>query len=187
MVRGSRFIATLTRVRDPRAAEQFVEQVRSEFPDASHHCFAFVAGPPGSTTRIGLSDDGEPHGTAGRPILEALLHSGVGEVAAVVTRYFGGTKLGRGGLGRAYAGGVKLALETLPTVEKIDRVELRIEIAYGALDALFRWLDEHDGVRLQEAFGGAVTLRAAVPVREVAALERVVADLTGGAGRVERL
>jgi uncharacterized YigZ family protein len=93
--------------------------MRSEFADASHNCFAFLAGPPGSTAQMGMSDDGEPSGTAGRPMLAVLQGSGVGDIAVVATRYYGGTKLGTGGLVRAYAGGVKSVLASLPLREKI--------------------------------------------------------------------
>ncbi|HSR43143.1 MAG TPA: YigZ family protein, partial [Longimicrobiales bacterium] len=106
VVRRSRFVTTLARAPDAEAAAAFVQRIRDEMPDATHHCWAFVAGPPGNTRAMGMSDDGEPHGTAGRPMLTALLHGGVGEVVAVVARWFGGTKLGTGGLARAYAGGV---------------------------------------------------------------------------------
>ena len=83
MILRSRFTTTLAPARDADEALAFVERMRGEFPDATHHCWAFVAGPPGSTTCIGMSDDGEPHGTAGRPMLNALLHGGVGDIVAV--------------------------------------------------------------------------------------------------------
>jgi uncharacterized YigZ family protein len=186
VVRGSRFITTVAHAPDEGAARQFIEEIRAEFPDATHNCWAFVAGPPGDTARIGMSDDGEPHGTAGRPMLETLLHSGVGEVVAVVTRYFGGTKLGRGGLGRAYAGGVKLALEALPTRRRIVRERVRIEVGYPSVDALFRFLDEVDGVREEEEYGERVRVMAAVPGDRMGDLERKVAELTGGEGTLSR-
>ena len=104
-----------------------------EFPDATHNCWAYVAGPPASTGRVGMSDAGEPHGTAGRPMLTVLLHSGVGEIAAVVTRYYGGIKLGTGGLVKAYGGAVLAALEALPRVERIDYVDAALSIGGHAL------------------------------------------------------
>src|SRR5512146_1043212 len=119
-IKRSRFITTLGAAATAEAASEFVALVTAEFPDATHNCWAFVAGPPGSTDRIGMSDAGEPHGTAGRPMLNALLHGRVGDIVAVVTRYYGGTKLGTGGLVRAYAGCVQHALETLPTTERVE-------------------------------------------------------------------
>src|SRR5678816_3395125 len=95
-IEQSRFIATLDAARSVDDAKSVLESVRSDFPDATHHCFAWVIGPPGSTANTAAGDDGEPSGTAGRPMLKVLLNSGVGDVVAVVTRYFGGVKLGKG-------------------------------------------------------------------------------------------
>ena len=117
IVRRSRFIVSLAHTPTPEAAKSFIERIKQEFPDATHNCWAYAAGAPGQTSKVGYSDDGEPHGTAGRPMLTMLLHGGVGELSAVVPRYFGGIKLGTGGLVRAYQGMVKLGLETLPTRE----------------------------------------------------------------------
>ncbi len=100
VVRRSRFLTTLAHAPDPAAAQAFVEVIKREMSDATHHCWAYVAGPPGSTARVGASDAGEPRGTAGRPMLNVLLHGGIGEVVAVTSRWFGGTKLGTGGLAR---------------------------------------------------------------------------------------
>lgn len=106
-VKRSRFIATIARSSNPRATKAFVQEIRDEFHDATHNCWAFATGPPGDTAAVGASDDGEPHGTAGRPMLNVLLHSEAGEIAAVVTRYYGGIKLGTGGLVRASADGAR--------------------------------------------------------------------------------
>lgn len=184
VIRGSRFITTLDRAPDEAAARATVDEVSREFADATHNCWAYVAGPPGTTASVGMSDDGEPHGTAGRPMLETLLHSDVGEICAVTTRYYGGTKLGRGGLGRAYSGGVNLALDTLPLVLKVDRRRVRVELDYASVDAVFRFLDEVGAIRLDEAYGVSVRIRAAVPVGALERFRRQVADVTSGAGRV---
>src|SRR5262245_29082875 len=118
-IEKSRFIASAARAQSSADARAFVESLRSEMPDATHHCFAFVAGPPGSSNAVGSSDDGEPSGTAGRPMLSVLMNCGVGEIVVVVTRYFGGVKLGKGGLVRAYTGAVQHALRELATVERV--------------------------------------------------------------------
>ena len=122
----SRFITTVGHTPTVEAARAFIATVRAEFTDASHNCWAYLVGPPGSTAQIGMSDDGEPHGTAGRPMLTVLLHSEIGDICAVVTRYFGGTLLGKGGLVKAYSGGVQLALATLPLQEKVPKAELLV-------------------------------------------------------------
>src|SRR5512136_3037013 len=122
----SRFIASAAPAATVEEARAFVAALRAEFSDATHNCYAYVAGPPGSTAQVGMSDDGEPGGTAGRPMLAVLLGSGVGDLVAVVTRFFGGTKLGTGGLVRAYSGGVKAALAQLPLQEKVSRRHLQL-------------------------------------------------------------
>ena len=86
LIKRSRFLTQIARTGTPEEARAFIERIRSLNTDATHNCWAFVAGPPGSTARIGCNDDGEPHGTAGRPMLQILLHSGVGQICAVVTR-----------------------------------------------------------------------------------------------------
>jgi uncharacterized YigZ family protein len=183
-VRRSRFITTLAPAPDETAAQGLIRTVREEFPDATHHCWAFVAGPPGDTARVGMSDDGEPHGTAGRPMLTTLLHSGVGEVVAVVTRYFGGVKLGKGGLSRAYSGAVAEALQRLPTELRVQRVDVRLSLDYPHVDGVFRLLEGLGGERLEEAYGAAVLLRVSIPQEALRELERGVADATGGTGEV---
>lgn len=184
-VRRSRFITTLARAATREEAEAFIASIRAEYPDATHNCWAFVAGPPGSTAVIGMSDDGEPHGTAGRPILETLLHSGVGEIAAVVTRYFGGVKLGKGGLGRAYAAGVALALASMPRDERVDRRRLRIACDYAARDALLRLAAEVEADVESEDYGVDVTLVVGVPVPALERFREGVAAVTAGGAVVE--
>ena len=117
----SRFITTVAPARTLDEAQQFIQRIREEFPDATHNCWAYVVGPPGSTARIGMSDDGEPHGTAGKPMLGMLLHGDTGDTVAVVTRYFGGTKLGTGGLVRAYGGCLQRALQAMPRAARVER------------------------------------------------------------------
>jgi uncharacterized YigZ family protein len=186
-VQRSRFLTTVARAADPEAAHDFVSAIREEFPDATHNCWAFVAGPPGDTARIGMSDDGEPHGTAGRPMLTTLLHGGVGEIVAVCSRWFGGVKLGTGGLSRAYSGSVKQALETLPTVEKVDRVRLRVTLGYADVDAFRRLVAESGVVVDDERFAVDVRMTVGVPVPAREAFEAAVAELTQGGARVEPL
>ena len=185
LIQRSRFITTAAHAPDADAANAFVDSVRELFPDATHHCWAFVAGPPGSTAHIGMSDDGEPHGTAGRPMLTVLLHSGVGEVVTVCTRYFGGVKLGTGGLSRAYAGGVKLLLQTLPTELKIKRVHVSVRVAYPHVESLQRLLDDLEVVVEHEEYGEEVRYQIAVPVMTLETLREQLAQLTSGEGVLE--
>jgi len=185
LIQRSRFITTAAHAPDANAANAFVDSVRELFPDATHHCWAFVAGPPGSTAHIGMSDDGEPHGTAGRPMLTILLHSGVGEIVTVCTRYFGGVKLGTGGLSRAYAGGVKLLLQTLPTELKIKRVHVSVRVAYPHVESLQRLLDDLEVIVEHEDYGEEVRYQIAVPVMTLGTLREQLAQLTSGEGVLE--
>ena len=185
VIKRSRFITTAAHAPDADAANAFVGSVRELFPDATHHCWAFVAGPPGSTAHIGMSDDGEPHGTAGRPMLSVLLHSEVGEIVTVCVRYFGGVKLGTGGLSRAYAGGVKLLLQTLPTESKIKRVRITVRVAYPHVENLQRLLEDLEALVEHEDYGEEVRYQIAVPATTLETLREQLAQLTSGEGVLE--
>lgn len=176
----SRFLCTVAPVEHVDVAQSFVREVAREMPDATHHCWAYVIGPPGSTDRIGLSDDGEPHGTAGRPMLVVLQHSGVGDIAAVVTRYYGGTKLGTGGLVKAYGGAVQLALESAPRAMHIARVQLLVTVGYAAIQAIRQRLTEFEADVLDETFNVDVQLHLQCPEEHEPGLRRVLLDITRG-------
>jgi putative IMPACT (imprinted ancient) family translation regulator len=118
-------------------------------------------------------------------MLTSLLHGGVGEIVAVCTRYYGGVKLGTGGLARAYSGGVKLALETLPTDEKVARVWLVVTVGYADVDGMQRLIDELDIVVENEEYGAEVQYVLGVPSPDEQVLRTSVGDLTRGKGRVE--
>jgi uncharacterized YigZ family protein len=127
-----------------------------------------------------MSDAGEPHGTAGRPMLNALLHAPVGDVAAVVTRYYGGTKLGTGGLVRAYGGGVQAALATLPVAERIEYVSLVVTVEYARLAALQQLCGEHEAEILGQDFAEQVRLTVRVPEGNAGRFKTAVPDATRG-------
>jgi putative IMPACT (imprinted ancient) family translation regulator len=120
-------------------------------------------------------------------MLTTLLHSGVGEIVAVCTRFYGGVKLGTGGLSRAYSGGVKAALESLPTVEKVRRVEVEVTVGYADVDGLQRLLDEMDAVLESEDYGADVRYRCSVPDTVREAFTKAVADVTRGRGVVREV
>lgn len=131
-----------------------------------------------------MSDTGEPSGTAGRPMLNALLGSGVGNAAAVVTRYFGGVKLGTGGLARTYAACVKEALAGLPVVERVPMTELCFTASYAGAQELGRLLEDAGAIVLERVFGAEVLLRVSVPRDQEARLRQVLGGLHGPA-RIE--
>ena len=165
-------------------ARAFIKEVRTEYASAGHNCWAHVVGPPGSTAQAGLSDDGEPHGTAGRPMLTVLTHSGVGDIAAVVTRFWGGVKLGKGGLVRAYSGGVKLALECLPRVEKTPKSTLEIVIGYSEVTRFQRMLPEYEAELVCQQYAVDVCYQLSMPTRHVERFSASLADLTNGQARM---
>jgi uncharacterized YigZ family protein len=179
-VSRSRFITTIGRAPTVEEAQAFIRAVADEFRGATHHCWAYVVGPPGDTGRVGMSDAGEPHGTAGRPMLNALLHAAVGDVVAVVTRYYGGTKLGTGGLVRAYGGGVQAALATLPVTERIDYVTLAVTIDYAKLTALQQLCPEHEAEILAQEFAAQVRVTLRVPDGNAARFRAAVLDASRG-------
>ncbi len=123
-IKKSAFIVHIAHTPTVQDAKEFIKQVGSEYPDARHNCWAHVAGEPGGSHVLGFSDDGEPNGTAGKPMLNVLVGSGLGEITAVITRYFGGIKLGTGGLVRAYGGSLNNALANLELKQRVPSVLL---------------------------------------------------------------
>lgn len=179
-IKRSRFITTVGRAATVDEATAFVRRIGDEHPDATHNCWAYVVGPPGTTGRVGMSDDGEPHGTAGRPMLNVLLHGGVGDVVAVVTRYYGGTKLGTGGLVRAYGGGVQQALATMPRAERIEYATLVAIIDYARLSAVQQLFAEHEVEMIAQEFGSEIRFDLRLPAASVDRLRSAILDVTRG-------
>ena len=186
VIKRSRFTTEIARASTIEDARAFVDRVRAADPGATHHCWAYVVGPPGSTARVGFSDDGEPHGTAGQPMLTALLHSSVGDVVAVCTRHYGGVKLGTGGLARAYSGGVKRAIEKLPIIHKVMRVPTRLVATYADVEGVKRLLDQFDVSVEDEQYGREVVISCAVPEPEWEAFGAAVGNATSGRATVEQ-
>ena len=179
-IKRSRFITTVGPAPTVEAARAFIADISHEFSDASHNCWAYLIGPPGSTGQIGLSDAGEPHGSAGRPMLTVLQHAGIGDIVAVVTRYFGGTLLGVGGLVRAYSGGVQLALATLPTIERVERVNLTVVLDYGAVNPILRLLPDYEPELHKQDYAADVTFNLRMPVENVESLVARLTEETNG-------
>jgi uncharacterized YigZ family protein len=185
-VERSRFITTVQEVTTPAEAQTFVATLKREFPDANHNCWAYLVGPPGSSDQIGLSDDGEPHGVAGRPMLTALQHSGLGDTAVVVTRYFGGIKLGKGGMVKAYTAAVQTALKQLPRGARIAWVPLRATFDYALLNPLERRLEEYECELLDTDYAEKIRVQLRLPEEQVETFVKMFADLTAGKGVLEQ-
>jgi uncharacterized YigZ family protein len=178
-VSNSRFIATIAHTPTVDAAKEFIARMRGEFADATHNVFAYVVG-YGATTTLGMSDDGEPGGTAGRPALAVLRGSGLGDAAVVVTRYFGGTLLGTGGLVRAYGDAVRAVLEVLPRSEKIEKRQLMLTIPYTAYELVKRLVAAHNGEIQNDDFAVEVTLTLSFAVEDVPPFVAALSELTAG-------
>lgn len=184
-VANSRFIAAAGYAPDVAAAKALVAAARAAMPDASHHCFAYLVG-YGASVAAGLSDDGEPGGTAGRPMLAVLRGADLGDVAVVVTRYFGGTLLGTGGLVRAYGDAVKAVLERLPRAEHVELRALVARVSYGAYAAARRALEAAGASIDAEEFAGDVRLVTRVPADAYAQALAALGEATAGQASVER-
>lgn len=158
-VSNSRFIACAAPAFTVEAARDFIRQVKMNYPDATHHVPAFIIG-HGANVTTHCSDDGEPSGTAGRPILAVLNGSGLGDIVVVVVRYFGGTKLGTGGLVKAYTEACQKVLEVLPRALKISTTTVVFELEYAQLTSVRRLVKAHDGEILDEDFQGNIWITA---------------------------
>jgi uncharacterized YigZ family protein len=179
VVVNSRFITTIGRAETASDAKTFVAAVRHEMPDASHHVYAFRAGYGNSITE-GMSDDGEPSGTAGPPVLAVLRGTDIGDIVLVVTRYFGGTKLGTGGLVRAYTEAAQTSLATLQTEEKIPKQTVGIETPYSLYERIKLLIAKHSGVIDDEQFAGDVAIIATFPTHEIIAFNAALSELSAG-------
>jgi uncharacterized YigZ family protein len=155
--RQSRFITNIGPAFSVEEAQAFIDSVKAKYPDATHHVPVYLIG-HGSSTTAHCSDAGEPSGTAGQPALSVLRGSGLGDVAAVITRYFGGTKLGTGGLVRAYSDSIRLALESMPRAQKVATTSLMFVIPYSIYDQTQIIVNNHYGLVTDRDFGAAVTL-----------------------------
>ncbi|APX91934.1 IMPACT family protein [Halomonas sp. 1513] len=180
-VEKSRFIAWLCHAPTAEAFESLLAAARQAHPGASHHCSAFVAGPPGEQQAIGFSDDGEPGGTAGRPMFQVLEGAGIGQVGCVVIRYFGGTKLGTGGLARAYAQAVSKGLEQLPLIDFTPRRALTLGVDFAGEAEARSWLSEQQiPVRGADYHASGVSLRVGWPAdQDPARLSELTSRLKG--------
>jgi uncharacterized YigZ family protein len=176
---NSRFIASAAPVFSVDEAKEFIGRIKSEFADATHNVPAYLVG-YGASVTAHYNDDGEPSGTAGRPALAVLSGSGLGDIAVVVTRYFGGTKLGTGGLVRAYSDAVKALLEVLPRAEKVPTCRVMIALPYTWFERLRLLIAFHHGELIDQSFAADVTLTARFPLEYYPDFQAALSELTHG-------
>jgi uncharacterized YigZ family protein len=179
-IKKSRFITLLAHTSGVNEAKDFIQQVKLQHLTARHHCWAFVAGRPTDSQQLGFSDDGEPSGTAGKPILAQLMGSGIGEITAVVVRYYGGIKLGTGGLVRAYGSGVQQALKQIEVKYKVPQVEYTLQCDYGQLAIVETLLQQVEGQIIGSEYAQFVTLHLSLPATQASQVGDKLRDLSRG-------
>ena len=179
-IRKSRFIAHAIPVADRDAAMGVLRLLREAHPGATHVCWALLAG-----GQSGMSDDGEPSGTAGRPILEVLRHHDLDGVLAAVVRYYGGAKLGAGGLVRAYTDAIASALQYAQRVERIAQAELRIEVDYADEARVRRWIEQEGAELVDSGYELTVRLVLRMPATKREGARVALRDLTQGRARFD--
>jgi uncharacterized YigZ family protein len=178
-VSNSRFIATVAPVFSVDEAKAFIARIREEFADATHNVPAYVVG-HGAAVIAHCNDDGEPAGTAGRPALAVLQGSGLGDVALVVTRYFGGTKLGTGGLVRAYSDVARAVLAQVRLAVKVPTETLMMAVPYSLFEQVRMLAATHRGQILEESFTADVTVIARFAVEQVPGFQAALQELSNG-------
>jgi len=183
---NSRFIATLAPVASVDEARAFIERIRDEFSKASHNVPAYLIG-GGNTFSDFCSDDGEPAGTAGRPALAVLHGSGLGDVAVVITRYFGGTLLGKGGLVRAYTESTQMVANAVRRARRQQVHVAMLAVPYNLLERVRLLVQKHQGEILDESFAADITMTLRYPVENAEPFQADLSELSAGTMQTETI
>ncbi|MEY8236569.1 YigZ family protein [Lachnospiraceae bacterium 66-29] len=179
----SRFIATIEKIETEEDALAFIGKIKKQYWDARHNCYAFVAGKNQELQRC--SDDGEPNGTAGRPMLDVLLREDIHNLVVVVTRYFGGTLLGTGGLVRAYQKSVQEGLKNCVVIEKMQGRMLKIDTDYNSIGKIQYILVQQEITAMDTIYTDKVEIQVIVPVERLEAFQEAVTEGTNGTARFQ--
>lgn len=177
-IKKSRFIVSMTRVSNEEEAKEFIESINVKHRKATHNVWAYMLGNRNEVQRY--SDNGEPAGTAGVPMLEVLKNNAIRDIAVVVTRYFGGIKLGAGGLVRAYAGTVVGGVEDCGLIERIQRHEVSLKVSYSQYESLAYWLKKHDHEILDTDYTADVIIKVAIADDDMMTFKAAVIDELAG-------
>jgi len=179
-IKRSRFIADIDIAENKPAAQAFIELIKKRQPDARHHCWAYIAGHPVASIERACSDDGEPQGTAGKPMLNVLQHKNIGDIVVVISRYFGGIKLGAGGLVRAYSSSVQQAIDALPLSLRVITIKAVLHAPF-ALESHMRHLLENASVSvINSSYQEDVQLFINIEQGKELALDRAIKELSSG-------
>ena len=184
-IKKSKFIAIARPIDSPEDAKVKITETRAEYPDATHVVHAFVSGPSGDI--FGMSDDREPRGTAGRPVLEVLKGSGITNIIVMVVRYFGGTKLGTGGLVKAYTEAAQKVLSVLPVSELVQKVNFRLILPYGIYDPVKKCLLEQNAEIRSEIFETEIRIEGTIPEKTFDSGRDEITSISNGKTVLERV
>lgn len=187
LIKKSRFISFIVPVLNRSQALQQLAEIKQQHPQARHHCWAFVAGHPSDSQCLGFSDDGEPSGTAGKPMLAQLQGSGLGQILAVVVRYSGGIKLGTGGLVKAYGGGVQQALSLVQTETVVASGECLLEFAYSHTAQVELLLERYQAIKLDTQFSTIAQMRIKIAQIYYPELKQQLINVSSGQINVGKL
>lgn len=181
-IKKSRFISIGMYVSSAEEAKEIVKATRKEYADSSHVVHAFLIGT--SADIFGFSDDREPSGTAGRPVLEVLKGSGITNVIVLIVRYFGGTKLGTGGLVRAYTEAAQKTIESLPVEEFVTKIGFKIDLNYDMYDQIVKILKLHTAEIKDPLFDTQIHISGSIPEKELSAAYEEIRDVSAGLVRL---
>lgn len=177
-IKKSEFLAFAYRVTSRDEVTARLAELKNEFPDARHHCMGYIIGDPSNTTSAGFDDDGEPSGTAGKPILNVLQHKNIGNCCIIVVRYFGGIKLGAGGLTRAYAQSAQAVIDALPLQAHVPLAHVIISTDFAHEAQVRHFTEKHQGSIVDISYTEDVSLTISLPAHQVTAFEQSLGGLS---------
>jgi uncharacterized YigZ family protein len=180
-VKGSKFISAVFPVSSKEEAETVYADIKKKYYDATHNCFAYRI----NANNFRYSDDGEPNGTAGKPILQIIDNKGMNEILCVVTRYFGGTKLGVGGLMRAYSDSAKLAIDQVEIKKKIRSRRIKISLNYDLENSVRKLLNTYNGKLEESNYSEHINMNILIPESKAAAFEREIIEMSSNSITIE--
>ncbi len=181
-IKKSRFISIAMYASSAEEAKEIVKVTRKKYPDSTHVVHAFLSGP--TSDIFGFSDDREPSGTAGRPVLEVLKGSGITNIIVLVVRYFGGTKLGTGGLVKAYTEAAQKAVGALPVEELVTKISFKIDLTYDLYDHIVKILKLHSAEVEEPVFDTQIHISGNLPEKELCPADEAVRDISAGKVRL---
>jgi len=171
-IKKSRFIAYAKGIQDREEGMVWLEQIKAQYPDARHHCWAYLLGNPNCAANAGMGDDGEPSGTAGKPILNVLNHKGVGDIMIIVVRYFGGIKLGAGGLTRAYGQAAQAVMEVLPVEQQVEVTIVQVSCDFSKEQQLRHLVGVAEGVIDSVDYQQQVIVQTSIPTSNIESYQK---------------